>query len=199
MMRGVVLDAGSSRSDLAGAFSTEAIQHPPRQHPGRDFPQVLHNGARAMRFLIVEDHPLFREALEGALQMVAPTADILQATSIDGALEQVVGDIRARSHPARSVDARHDWSFGHHPHPQVVSQNSRRHRVRASGSADHFRRLVARRVRLHPQIVVQARSGAVDRRGAARLGLCSRRLSRDASARSARSAPRRISSSACTS
>ncbi|MHC2820408.1 DNA-binding NarL/FixJ family response regulator [Bradyrhizobium huanghuaihaiense] len=42
-----------------------------------------------MRFLIVEDHPLFREALEGALQMVAPAAEILQATSIDGALEQV--------------------------------------------------------------------------------------------------------------
>lgn len=42
-----------------------------------------------MRFLIVEDHPLFREALEGALRMVAPAADILQATSIDGALEQV--------------------------------------------------------------------------------------------------------------
>ena len=41
-----------------------------------------------MRFLIVEDHPLFREALEGALQMVAPAAEILQATSIDGALEQ---------------------------------------------------------------------------------------------------------------
>ncbi|WP_298871100.1 response regulator transcription factor [uncultured Bradyrhizobium sp.] len=42
-----------------------------------------------MRFLIVEDHPLFREALEGALQMVAPTAEILEAISIDGALEQV--------------------------------------------------------------------------------------------------------------
>ncbi|MFK4490308.1 DNA-binding NarL/FixJ family response regulator [Bradyrhizobium sp. USDA 336] len=41
-----------------------------------------------MRFLIVEDHPLFREALEGALQMAAPAAEILQATSIDGALEQ---------------------------------------------------------------------------------------------------------------
>ncbi|RXG92212.1 DNA-binding response regulator [Bradyrhizobium zhanjiangense] len=42
-----------------------------------------------MRFLIVEDHPLFREALEGALQMVAPGAEILQAISIDGALEQL--------------------------------------------------------------------------------------------------------------
>ncbi|MEY9125858.1 DNA-binding NarL/FixJ family response regulator [Bradyrhizobium yuanmingense] len=41
-----------------------------------------------MRFLIVEDHPLFREALEGALQLAAPAAEILQATSIDGALEQ---------------------------------------------------------------------------------------------------------------
>jgi DNA-binding NarL/FixJ family response regulator len=39
------------------------------------------------RFLIVEDHPLFCEALEGALQMAAPDADILQAVSIDGALE----------------------------------------------------------------------------------------------------------------
>ncbi|QOZ50361.1 response regulator transcription factor [Bradyrhizobium sp. CCBAU 53338] len=42
-----------------------------------------------MRFLIVEDHPLFREALEGALRMVEPAAEILQAVSIDGALEQV--------------------------------------------------------------------------------------------------------------
>ncbi|GGI28142.1 response regulator [Bradyrhizobium guangdongense] len=42
-----------------------------------------------MRFLIVEDHPLFREALEGALQMVEPAAEILQAISIDDALEQV--------------------------------------------------------------------------------------------------------------
>jgi DNA-binding NarL/FixJ family response regulator len=42
-----------------------------------------------MRFLIVEDHPLFREALEGALQMVKPAAEILQAVSIDDALEQV--------------------------------------------------------------------------------------------------------------
>ncbi|MDA9475170.1 LuxR family transcriptional regulator [Bradyrhizobium sp. CCBAU 65884] len=40
-----------------------------------------------MRFLIVEDHPLFREALEGALQMATPDAEMLQANSIDGALE----------------------------------------------------------------------------------------------------------------
>ncbi|MBR0824542.1 response regulator transcription factor [Bradyrhizobium manausense] len=38
------------------------------------------------RFLIVEDHPLFSEALESALQMEAPGAEVLQATSIDGAL-----------------------------------------------------------------------------------------------------------------
>lgn len=41
-----------------------------------------------MRFLIVEDHPLFREALEGALRMVEPAAEILQAISIDDALAQ---------------------------------------------------------------------------------------------------------------
>ena len=46
-----------------------------------------------MRFLIVEDHPLFREALEGALQMAAPEADILQAISIDGALEVLASTV----------------------------------------------------------------------------------------------------------
>lgn len=39
------------------------------------------------RFLIVEDHPLFCEALELALHMAAPDADILQATSIDEAID----------------------------------------------------------------------------------------------------------------
>ncbi len=39
------------------------------------------------RFLIVEDHPLFREALESAVCVANPDAEILQATSIDEALE----------------------------------------------------------------------------------------------------------------
>jgi DNA-binding NarL/FixJ family response regulator len=52
-----------------------------------DFVNPLGNRTTVTRFLIVEDHPLFREALEGALQMAAPEAGILQATSIDGALE----------------------------------------------------------------------------------------------------------------
>lgn len=39
------------------------------------------------RFLIVEDHPLFREALESAVCIANPEAEILQATSIDEALD----------------------------------------------------------------------------------------------------------------
>ncbi len=39
------------------------------------------------RFLIVEDHPLFREALESAVCIANPDAEILQAASIDEALE----------------------------------------------------------------------------------------------------------------
>ena len=39
------------------------------------------------RFLIVEDHPLFCEALELALRMAVPDADILQASSIDEAID----------------------------------------------------------------------------------------------------------------
>lgn len=49
--------------------------------PGNDW-----ESPNVTRFLIVEDHPLFSEALESALQMEAPGAEVLQATSIDGAL-----------------------------------------------------------------------------------------------------------------
>jgi DNA-binding NarL/FixJ family response regulator len=42
---------------------------------------------RAMleRFLIVDDHPLFREALQNAIHLAFPFAHILEASSIDGA------------------------------------------------------------------------------------------------------------------
>ncbi len=39
------------------------------------------------RFLIVDDHPLFREALTSALRLVDVEADIYEATSIEGALD----------------------------------------------------------------------------------------------------------------
>ena len=39
------------------------------------------------RFLIIDDHPLFREALSSALKVVDPQADIYEATSIEGALD----------------------------------------------------------------------------------------------------------------
>jgi len=41
------------------------------------------------RFLIVDDHPLFREALESAVRLANPDAEILQATSIDSALDVI--------------------------------------------------------------------------------------------------------------
>jgi DNA-binding NarL/FixJ family response regulator len=37
------------------------------------------------RFLIVDDHPLFREALQNAIHLAFPVAHILEASSIDGA------------------------------------------------------------------------------------------------------------------
>ena len=45
------------------------------------------DGRQVTRFLIVEDHPLFREALESAVCLANPAAEILQATSIDEAIE----------------------------------------------------------------------------------------------------------------
>ena len=48
------------------------------------------------RFLIVDDHPLFREALESAVRLERPNVEIFEATSIDEAL-----DVLARE---RSID-----------------------------------------------------------------------------------------------
>lgn len=45
------------------------------------------------RFLIVDDHPLFREALQGAIHLAYPEAEILEATSITTAKE-VIADCR---------------------------------------------------------------------------------------------------------
>jgi DNA-binding NarL/FixJ family response regulator len=42
-----------------------------------------------MRFLVVDDHPLFREALRSALRLVRTDADIFEATSIDGAIDVI--------------------------------------------------------------------------------------------------------------
>jgi DNA-binding NarL/FixJ family response regulator len=39
------------------------------------------------RFLIVDDHPLFREALESAVRLERPNVEIFEATSIDEALD----------------------------------------------------------------------------------------------------------------
>ena len=45
----------------------------------------------APRLLVVEDHPLFRAALIDVIRMTFPGAEILQATSIGGALDVVAG------------------------------------------------------------------------------------------------------------
>jgi DNA-binding NarL/FixJ family response regulator len=43
--------------------------------------------ANAVRLLVVEDHPLFRDALVGVIATAFPNAEVFQATSIDGALD----------------------------------------------------------------------------------------------------------------
>jgi len=41
----------------------------------------------ATRFLIVEDHPLFLEALENAIRLANVGAEVLNAASIDAAID----------------------------------------------------------------------------------------------------------------
>jgi DNA-binding NarL/FixJ family response regulator len=43
--------------------------------------------ANALRLLVAEDHPLFRDALVGVIATAFPNAEVFQATSIDGALD----------------------------------------------------------------------------------------------------------------
>ena len=47
---------------------------------------------KSPRLLIVEDHPLFRQALVGVLGLAFPDAGIIQATSIDAALDVLTGE-----------------------------------------------------------------------------------------------------------
>jgi len=43
--------------------------------------------ANALRLLVAEDHPLFRDALVGVIATAFPNAEVFQATSIDSALD----------------------------------------------------------------------------------------------------------------
>jgi len=47
---------------------------------------VENTDAMMTRILIVDDHPLFREALESAVRMERPQCEIFEATTIDEAL-----------------------------------------------------------------------------------------------------------------
>ena len=51
----------------------------------------MSEASEAVRFLIIDDHPLFREALHSAVQMTHPDADTMEARSISEAMELLAG------------------------------------------------------------------------------------------------------------
>jgi len=51
------------------------------------FQQEIALAGSVASFLIVDDHPLFREALQAAVRLAVPLADISEAASIDNALQ----------------------------------------------------------------------------------------------------------------
>ncbi len=51
----------------------------------------MSEASEAVRFLIIDDHPLFREALHSAVQMTHPDADTMEARSIAEAMELLAG------------------------------------------------------------------------------------------------------------
>lgn len=51
----------------------------------------MSQGGEATRFLIIDDHPLFREALHSALRMAYPDVEAVEAISIAEALDMLSG------------------------------------------------------------------------------------------------------------
>jgi DNA-binding NarL/FixJ family response regulator len=56
---------------------------------GKNTPAGSREETAVRRFLVIDDHPLFREALQSALRLSDPDAEILEATSIEGALDML--------------------------------------------------------------------------------------------------------------
>ncbi len=90
------------RRRAAGATAYSATWVRLEREPARPLTLTLRNPPRApvsakcgaryrtgvmTRFLIVDDHPLFREALQSAVRMAHPDAQVFEATSIDGAID----------------------------------------------------------------------------------------------------------------
>jgi CheY-like chemotaxis protein len=106
-------------------------------------------------FLIIDDHPLFREALGNAVRLAHPDARIFEAMSIKGAFGILAAEqgidlaLLDLSLPARNL-----------------SQAARRDRLERRGPTHHSRSAVAGCCRLFAEINLEERVGALDRAGA---------------------------------
>jgi DNA-binding NarL/FixJ family response regulator len=69
-----------------GRPNAQASEHIARHHPRDVATSSTGTNAAMTTFLIVDDHPLFREALGNAIHLAHPDATILETMSIEGAM-----------------------------------------------------------------------------------------------------------------
>ena len=128
--------------------------------------------ANAVRLLVVEDHPLFRDALVGVIATAFPNAEVFQATSIDGALVILASKGSVDIILLDFVYARHDRAVGSVPRPCRSSEKRAGHCFGIRQRPYRGMRDGTRHFRLYPEIDSEGRADLIDPLNSGGGGLC---------------------------
>ena len=115
------------------------------------------SGQDGTRFLIIDDHPLFREALQSAVQLEYPDVETIEARTVAEALDLLAGP---KPFDLALLDLSIPGVHGFEGLLQLRTRHPRLPVVIVSGHEEpkhHLRGAVLRRRRLHPEIGAQER------------------------------------------